>query len=245
MERRPWRDRVAAELARRGVPAGWRRRLLTELADHIDDLTEEGGAMTDAMLEAKLGRPADLAAHAADQYRRAGWAARRPWLAFGLLPGPLLIGAMIGGVLGLELVVGLVLYSGGWDVDNLPRTTTVTAVYTLNYAVRFLPFVLVALWIGRLAARHRVGRVWTMVGVGQVALVAAGFVSRVILRDEPGQSMWVLGFSLPPFTPAAVDPGLGTLFLPFGWGQLAQMVAVLTAAVWMMRRVRRQQLAVA
>lgn len=245
MERRPWRDRLTAELARRGVPAGWRRRLLRELADHIDDLTDEGEAMTDATLEAKLGRPDVLAAHAADQYRRAGWAARRPWLAFGLLPVPAVLAAMVGSLLGLQLLALAVATLTGWDSDTLPRSSVVALVYSLNYAVRFLPFVLAAVWVGRLAARHRVGRVWAAVGVGQVALLAAAFVSRVILRDEPGQSAWVLGFSLPPFDPSVAPPALGGFFLPLGWGQLAQTAAVLVAAGWMMRRVRRQQLAVA
>ncbi|MFO0849546.1 MAG: hypothetical protein U0871_13465 [Gemmataceae bacterium] len=245
MERRPWRDRVAAELARRGVPVGWRRRLLRELADHIDDLTDEGEAMTDATLEAKLGRPDVLAAHAADQYRRAGWAARRPWLAFGLLPVPAVLAAMVGSLIGLQLLAAGMVYLGGWDADALPRSTTVIVVFVLHNAVRFLPFVLAAAWVGRLAARHRVGRVWAAVGVGQVALLAAAFVSRVVLRDEPGESMWMMGFSLPPFDPSAVDPALGAFFLPFGWSQVGQAAAVLVAAGWMMRRVRRQQLAIA
>src|SRR5215212_5391830 len=89
MPHRRWPDRVDDELARRGVPARFRRRLLAELRDHADDLTDgEGLTMTDEERNARLGEPAALAARAAEEYRRARWTSRHPLLVFGLLPLP-------------------------------------------------------------------------------------------------------------------------------------------------------------
>ena len=44
MPHRPWAERMEDELARRGVPAGYRRRLLAELWDHAERFaTEKAG----------------------------------------------------------------------------------------------------------------------------------------------------------------------------------------------------------
>ena len=63
MPHRRWAERVDDELARRGVPAGYRRRLLAELRDHAADITEEEGmAMrSEDVLGARLGDPVALA----------------------------------------------------------------------------------------------------------------------------------------------------------------------------------------
>jgi hypothetical protein len=53
--------------------------------------------------------------------------------------------------------------------------------------------------------------------------------------------MWLVGFSLPPFDPTAVDPAWGAFFRPTGRGQLAQLAAVLLAAGWVMWRVGRRE----
>ena len=83
MPHRNWSERVDDELARRGVPARFRRRLLAELRDHADDLTDgEGLTMTDDELNARLGDPEILAAQAAEEYRRTRWTSRHPLLMF-------------------------------------------------------------------------------------------------------------------------------------------------------------------
>ena len=77
MPHRRWAERVEDELARRGVPARSRRRLLAELQDHGDDLADlEGVTMTDDVLTSRLGEPTVLAAGAAEEYRRARWTSR-------------------------------------------------------------------------------------------------------------------------------------------------------------------------
>src|SRR5262245_51280339 len=100
MERRPWLERVANELDRRGVPARHRSRFLAELRDHLDDLTEEGFDMAnEANADARLGTPADVAAVAATEYARCGWFRRHPVVAFGLLPVPVTMMCLVGYIL--------------------------------------------------------------------------------------------------------------------------------------------------
>src|SRR5688500_3546528 len=139
MPHRRWAERVDDELARRGVPARSRRRLLAELRDHADDLTDgEGIKMTDEVLAARLGEPAALAARAAEEYRRARWAFRHPLLVFGLLPLPatLLMFAATTLAFGLTACAVASLIAG--DIDNLPRPTAAAIAYSLAWGVRFV-----------------------------------------------------------------------------------------------------------
>ena len=111
MPHRSWAERVDDALARRGVPARSRRRLLAELRDHADDLTEgEGLSMTDQTMNERLGDPAALAAAAAEEYRRARWTSRHPLVVFGLLPLPATLLVFAATV----LVLGLAAYGIGW-----------------------------------------------------------------------------------------------------------------------------------
>ena len=130
MPHRNWAERVDDELARRGVPARFRRRLLAELRDHADDLTDgEGLTMTDDELNARLGEPAALATQAAEEYRRARWTSRHPLLVFGLLPLPATLLVFAATVLLLGLAASVLGVAPG-DVDNLP-----TPRWSPSYAV--------------------------------------------------------------------------------------------------------------
>lgn len=121
MLHRPWTERVEDELSRRGVPARYRRRLLAELRDHVEDLKEEVMMQTEDALDARLGDPEILAAQAAEEYRRTRWASRHPLLVFGLLPFPVTLLVVIATL----VLFGLAAYGIGWlasgDVDHLPR----------------------------------------------------------------------------------------------------------------------------
>src|SRR5579884_1187941 len=103
MGSRRWLERVETELARRGVPAGRRSRLLAELRDHLEDLTEGGKPMSETALDDVLGRPEGLAEGAATEYRKESWVRRHPLWVFGLTPLP---AALLGLVLYLLLAVG-------------------------------------------------------------------------------------------------------------------------------------------
>jgi hypothetical protein len=222
MESRRWLERVERELAGQGLPAGVRARLLAELRDHLEDLTEEGGGMaTEAEIDGRMGGPKGLAAAAADHRRAAGWARRHPLLAFGLAPVPAaaLAAALYGlGVLALWMAAG----AAGYEGASFP------AAAALVSGLGFVPFLLTAAVLGRLAARSGVGRHWELASVCQVALLAGAAMARLSWPGGEGEPMLVLGVGVP---------------LAAGWTAVAQLVLTL-AAGWLAARVARRRSAV-
>ena len=227
MPHRRWDERLDDELARRGVPVRFRRRLLAELRDHAEDLREEEGlTMTDDLLDERLGRPAELAARAAGDYRRSTWVARHPFWVFALLPLPaalavsvaaLLLGFL--GLLGVQPVVWLFAYPSG----ELPRWAVVGATYGLVWFVGIVPPVLLAAFFSRLYVRHSVSLRWFVTAAAQVLLFVGSLLSIFHQSDQPGQSRYMLEFA---FVPRPTTGGWGLPLLhEVGWMQLIQVLA--------------------
>jgi hypothetical protein len=237
-----WSERVDDELARRGVPARPRRRLLAELRDHADDLTDgEGLAMTDDALNSRLGEPAALAAQAAEEYRRARWASRHPLLVFGLSPLPVTLLAFAATLLLSALSAYGVASLLADDVDNLPRPAEVAIAYAVAWGVRFVPFVLSAMLFTRLYLRCRVNRWWFVAAAAQVLAVAGSFVSSIRYSEVPGQSQWILGLAWAP-VPAADGWALPHLS-SFWWVQVLQVLVPLAVGALTFRAARRKRAA--
>ena len=76
MDNRHWLERLREELARRRLPKSYADRLVRELSDHVQDLTEENMS-TEAVI-ASLGEP-ELVADAAARCRP-GFFRRHRWL---------------------------------------------------------------------------------------------------------------------------------------------------------------------
>lgn len=209
MDRRRWLERVEAELAARGVPAGIRARLLEELRDHLDDLTEGGDMATE--LERRMGDPADVAA----AVERRGWVRRHPLLVFGLAPVPALLLAAVCYV----LVLGVLGYAFGEEGAPPEGVVRSTAEALLN-GIAFVPFLAVAAGFGRLAVRSRAGRWWAAVALGQVVALAAVVTVRSTWSDLPEQSQLIVGVGLP----------------LTGWRQAAQMLLPLALGWFALRR---------
>ena len=245
MVRRKWAERVEEALAGRGVPAWYRRRLLAELRDHADDLTEgEGMTMaTETLLESRLGEPGALANQAAEEFRRGRWASRHPLLTFGLLPLPALVLAFVATVLLTWLAaVGLAWLLAG-DMDELPRPAQVTFAYTTAWGVRFVPFAVAAGLFTRLYLRSRVSRWWFAAAALQVLLVAGTFHSALNISDEPGESVWMIGLA---WMPAPRGEGWNWPLLNLGgWTQAAQVVVPLAVGALLLRAGQRRRGAVA
>jgi hypothetical protein len=234
MPNRRWDERLEDELARRGVPARSRRRLLAELRDHADDLRdEEGLTMSDNLLDERLGRPAELAARAAEEYRRSSWVARHPFWVFALLPLPAAVVASVAGmllwVLGWEGVGWLFVDPSG----EVPRWAVVGLAYGLTWFVGIVPPVLLATFFSRLYLRHGVGRRWFAVAAAQVLLFAGSLLSTIHYSDEPGKSFFTLEFAWIP------HPTGDGWVLPFlhgvGWMQLIQLLATLAVGRLILR----------
>lgn len=177
--------------------------------------------MAEQALEAVLGRPEEVAAGAAEEYRRAGWVRRHPLLVFGLAPLP-------------AAVLGLALYLlASWGVacvwvqvvggTDEPETRSVLGRLITGYAytIGIVPFVLCAALFGRLAAKHRAGRWWLAAAIAQVAFVGWTVVSSVTLSDVPGKSTFTLGLRFPPW--GGLDSWAG-LFSTTGGLSLMQLL---------------------
>jgi hypothetical protein len=182
MNRRQWLERVEAELAGQGLPAGVRERLLAELRDHLEDLTEG----EDMSVEQRMGEPAALAA--AVEHRT--WVRRHPGLVFGLAPVPALILAAACYVL---VLAGLGYAFGEAPPEGVVRSTA----EALLCGIAFVPFLGVALGLGWLAVRSGAGGRWASVALAQVAILAGVLTVNSTWSDLPGQSTLAVGLGFP------------------------------------------------
>lgn len=213
-----WLERVANELAGQGLPAGVRARLLGELKDHLEDLTDgRKDVVKESEMGGWMGDPSELAAIAAEKCNRVGWVQRHALLVFGLapLPASIAIAALY------ILLVGGVAYAAaeaGFNVDSIPRE----AATTFTYGIGFVPFLAAAVMFGLLARAH-VSRWWLVVALTQVAILGGLLTVQLNWSQLQGQSQLLLGVGLP----------FG------GWRQAAQLLLPLMIGWFVVRTVRR------
>ena len=200
MVSRSWLERVDSEMARRGVPAGRRSRLLAELGDHLEDLTEGGKRMSEIELNDVLGRPEALAERALTEYRKESWIRRHPLWVFGFTPLP-------AALLGLTLYL-LLAFGAAWLLEcafgELPvrgdhEMLARSIITAYGFTVGLVPFVACAVLFGRLAVRSKVSRWWLVIAVAQVGTVAWMVVVSWTFSDVPGQSQFLIGLLFPPW----------------------------------------------
>jgi hypothetical protein len=227
MVRRSWLECVESELARRRVPAGRRSRLLAELRDHLEDLTEGGNRMSEIEWNDVLGSPEALAERAATEYRKESWIRRHPLCVFGFTPLP---AALLGLALYVLLTFGISwlldlcfgeLSVSGFFHERLGRS--IVTAYT--YTVGLVPFAACAALFGWLTVRSKVNRRWLVVAVAQVGIVAWMVVASATFSDVPGQSQIMIGLRLPPWNnlnrwASLLSPGLLQLALPIAVGMI-------------------------
>jgi hypothetical protein len=190
-------------LLRAGIAPRHVRRYLTELAEHLADLTAQeeragrnrGDAESAALV--RIGGVDALAKAMIDQRQFQSWCVRAPWATFGLAPLFVLGGAYF--------VACLILWSG-WRVF-LPGTNTpfvrLDGFAILYFGVGKLLYfgapILVGWGIGCVAARQRFKAVWPTVGFVLIALV--GGMAHVYASRPPvpgGVGNISMGFSFEP-----------------------------------------------
>lgn len=174
-------------LLRAGIAPRHVRRYLTELTDHLADLTAEeecaGRSRADAESTAliRLGSIDDLAKAMIEQRQFQSWSARAPWAAFSVAPLLLLAGAYF---------VALFILWSGWKMF-LPGADTpfgfrpgphrifeIENVYfQLGRMIYFGAPVFVGWVIGLVAARQKFRAVWPTLGLILIAMV--GCIARV------------------------------------------------------------------
>ena len=170
-------DELRERLLRAGVAPRHVCRYLSELGDHLADLTAEeeraGRGRRDAETAAlaRLGSPDQLAKAMVGQRQFKSWCARLPWAMFSVTPLVLLLLAY--------LFSSFILWSG-WQLflpaADTPFGHSSPAIYTLQNIyfqigrmIYFTAPVVIGLAIGLVAIRQRLKAVWPMIGIALVA----------------------------------------------------------------------------
>jgi|SRR5579863_4967093 len=215
-----WPERLRHELEERGLPGTYSARLLEELTEHLNDIQRENLSMEAlASAEEKLGTPESLAAAAQKEYLRRTFAGRHPFLTFVIGPIPIVFVTWYVLVL---LCFSCKSFVAPYKPANMlpPTAFEWLVVYGQMNAVRFLPFVLLALFfvrVGRRACRPALG----MVACGIVAYIA--FINDIYVLLPTDEHNLAVGFA----------PQLGLWRWQDRWLQAAIPLAV---GMWTWRR---------
>ncbi len=220
-------------LLRSGIAPRHVGRYLRELDDHLADLTEAqqatgyDGPEAASRARALLGGDAELAAAMLARPELKSWAARAPWLVFGLLP-PL---AIMAGFFALALLLVLTADSqGAWMQSHTlaPRWFQLWAHATADLANIGLGPGLAALMVWT-AVRQRLNWKWPLLATAIIALAGIHMIARFPAPEQQhgGQiAIGVLGeLAGWPF------PMTGPL-----WG--LQFLLTLAPLLWLLRRRR-------
>ena len=200
MDAKRWLDELRTQLVRRKLPPLYVERFVVELSDHLTDCMEDRMS-TDAKdlhgVFQRLGPPGQVAAAAADEYRRARFSRRHPVLMFVVLPIvalPLLWAAsvvlliLVAKLLGIE--TGQVVTGGpAWQWANtvLPYATV---------ALLIVPLAVAATFFCRLAARAGVSWRWSLSACALLAVLGGAAMTQFVLPTETTKGMFQFGFSI-------------------------------------------------
>jgi hypothetical protein len=221
-----WREFLMRELARRKIPRAWQARLMEELDDHLSDLKEEMMSTTSDCVpspEGRLGKPHEIAAAAAMEYRRIGFFAQRPVLTY--FVGPLVMVPVV-----FTAFLFLFLFTAGVALEGIMCIVGAEPPHKMNPAAngiahalvlgtRFVPFAFFAWMFCHFARRH--GRGWRCVlSACTVIAMYAGLYSITLQTptEQQQNGMLTMGLAIPPqeltnFLQAAVPLAVGLLFL--------------------------------
>lgn len=193
----PWLEHYRRELERRGVPLSFQKRFLEELQDHLIDLTEEI-AMSENIphdklsktITDRLGAPEHVATATAAEYAQGRFAARHPFLMFGLMPLP--------AILCLFVMLGISFWLPGQCFSFLDegtlRSVQVAFAYTFMWLCRIVPFATAAALFTRAYVHSRASEWWFVSAAAQVLAFAGLFDCRIHYSDVPGESSLMIGF---------------------------------------------------
>ena len=192
-----WLEHYRRELERRGVPPSFQERFLEEVQDHLIDLTEEI-AMPENIphdtlaktITDRLGAPEHVATATAAEYVRGRFAARHPFLMYGVMPVPATLCLFV--MLGISSwLLGECL---GITNEGIPRSVHVAVAYTFMWLCRIVPFATAAALFTRAYLHSRVSEWWFMAAAAQVLSFAGLFDCRIQYSDVPGKSSLMIGF---------------------------------------------------
>jgi hypothetical protein len=188
-------ENLRETLLKGGVAPRHVRRYLTELGEHLDDLTaqqrEAGYDGEDAVIRARarLGSDAELAAAMLEQKQLRSLAARAPWAVFGLLPPVAGIVAAFTLIAPLALIVRINHMSSP-HVLNAPPWFRQLAQATMMLGNLALAPLLAAMFV-LLATRQRLARAWPVLAVILVALLDLQFHSNFPPAGQRGGTLGI------------------------------------------------------
>lgn len=187
---RPFNE-LRERLLRAGVAPRHVRRYVTELAEHLADLTAEeeragrGRADAESAALIRLGGMDDLAKAMTGQRQFQSWCIRAPWATFGLAPLLLLAGAWF--VALFTLWAGWKIFLPGSETPFVPAPDELANVYfQIDRAFYYGAPVLIGWGIGLIAARQRLRAVWPVAGLVPIALIAVTAQVRASRTAVPG-----------------------------------------------------------
>jgi hypothetical protein len=196
MASRQWLDRLETELRRRSLPAGYRARLLEELADHLSELERETTSMeAQLLLEERIGTPEAVAVEARSEYLARTFAGRHPVLTFGLIPVLTVVVAIIATMFALGGAIWLTetLMPEFFEPPESPTMLHWVAIYGAVSFVRLAPFVPVAILFARAGRRIHQPR-WGLIGCAIVAAMALLFWTQVDTEPDSFHGRLYIGF---------------------------------------------------
>jgi hypothetical protein len=209
---------------------------MKDLQEHLVDLTEEI-AMSETIpsdtrsrtITDRPGAPEHVATATAAEHARGRFAARHPFLMFGVMPLP--------ATLGLFVVLGVGFWLLGECLnlmdEAVPRSVDVAFAHTFVWFCRIIPFATVAAFLTRAYVSSRVSEWWMAAAAGQVLLVAGLFDCRIHSSDVPGQSSLFVGF---PALSGPWPPSLHVLLM-----HMLQVAVPLAIGIVMIRKARRRR----
>jgi hypothetical protein len=182
-------------LLKGGVSPRHVRRYLTELSEHLDDLTaqqrEAGYGAEDAAIRARarLGSNAELAGAMLEQKQFHSLAARAPWAVFGLLPPVTGIAAAFALVAPLALIAHIARMSSS-DGINAPMWFRELAYATAMLGNLALPPMLAAGFVA-LAARQRIAAAWPLLAIASLVLLDIQFQANFPAAGRHGGTLGI------------------------------------------------------
>jgi hypothetical protein len=222
MDSRAWRKELRNELVRQELPLKYIERLVEELSDHFNDITEESTSMEakkGSLAAERMGQPSDLATAAATGYYKRVFSREHPVLVFAWLPILLLP------VLWAGLFVAECLICQG--MGDMPNSYQGLRIVGYGESGLFLvPPAVIAVMFCRFARRNGIDWRWPMLTTGILA-VFAGLVFSTVIPSGPNREP-VLGFCVG---------------LPVTVQQLLQSMLIFAFGGWCCWRGRKTQIA--
>lgn len=191
-----WLESVRESLAKKALPASYARRILDELADHVEDLQEDamGGELD---IPGRLGKPEDVAAAASASYRPIGLLPNHSvatGLVFGLSPLLLLpVACAAAWIITAWVLARVVERMVGIDerLDSFRHGGAGAELLLscfMSMVTIAIPVVLVSIFCRWMARRAGVAAAWVNTCVVVLALLASAPAWVTTLSPIPGES---------------------------------------------------------